>query len=83
MCKQHHIGGVNPRAKLCAHLLRLLLWFVLIAKLASSLYASLDARGLYSDGAAYLVGIYGDKWFLTFDLRTTVQIAQESILSRR
>jgi hypothetical protein len=59
-------------------MLRLLLWLVLIAKLASSVYASLDARGLYADGASYLVGIYGDKWFLTFDLRTTVQILRQA-----
>jgi hypothetical protein len=65
--------------------LLLLLWVVLIAKLASSLYASIDARGLYADGATYLVGIYGRKGFLTFDVRTTVQILRQApivLLSR-
>jgi hypothetical protein len=51
-----YIGNTHSGAKPDARLLQLTLWLVLIAKVASSLYASLDARGLYADGASYLVG---------------------------
>ena len=55
-----------------------LLSFVVAANAASSLLASLKSRGLYGDGAAYLVGIYGDQWFLLFDTRTTVQVMRQA-----
>jgi hypothetical protein len=61
-----------------ARLLLLTLWVILIAMLASSLYASVDARGLYADGVSYLVSIYSDEWFELFDTRSTVQILRQS-----
>jgi hypothetical protein len=83
--ERYHDRRIPSGVKLNDHLLQLILWFVVIAKLASSLYASIDARGLYADGASYLVGIYGDKWFLTYDVRGTVQILRQApivLLSR-
>jgi hypothetical protein len=68
-----------------ARLLWLTFWLILAANLVSSLYASLDARGLYSDGAAYLVNVFAQEWFLLFDTRTTVQILRQApivVLSR-
>jgi hypothetical protein len=68
-----------------ARSLRLTFWLILAASLASSLYASLDARGLYSDGAAYLVNLFERQWFLLFDTRTAVQILRQApivVLSR-
>jgi hypothetical protein len=73
-----HIGRTPSWAALDASLVQLVLWLVLAAKLASSLYASFDARGLYADGAAYLVAIYADHSFLMGDVRTTVQILRQA-----
>ena len=46
-----------------ARLLRVTFSLILATSLVCSLYASFDARGLYSDGAAYLVAIYERQWF--------------------
>jgi hypothetical protein len=73
-----YIGTTRPWATLDARLLPLVIWLVPTAKLASSLYASFDARGLYGDGASYLVSIYTDQWFELFDVRTTVQILRQA-----
>ena len=53
-------------------------WVSIGANLVGSAYASIQARGLYSDGAAYLVGIYQDRWFLFFDTRTVVQVLRQA-----
>jgi hypothetical protein len=53
-------------------------WLCIGANLIGSAYASIQARGLYSDGAAYLVGIYQDHWFLLFDTRTVVQVLRQA-----
>ena len=58
--------------------LRLTFWLVLTASLAANLYASFDARGLYSDAAGYLVTVYAQQWFLLFDTRTIVQILRQA-----
>jgi hypothetical protein len=82
---RYHDGRIPSAVTLNDQLLHLILWLVVIAKLASSLYASIDACGLYADGASSLVGIYGDKWFLTYDVRGTVQILRQApivLLSR-
>jgi hypothetical protein len=52
--------------------LRIMAGVVVIVNLLCSLYASLNLRGLYADGVAYLLSIYSDGWFLTFDKRTVV-----------
>jgi hypothetical protein len=54
----HALAGYN------AHLLQIIFSFILLTSLVCSLYASFDARGLYADGAAFLVAIYERKWFL-------------------
>jgi hypothetical protein len=77
----NYICGIGPDARL----LQLTVWLILAANLASSLYASFDARGLYADGAPYLVSVYAREWFLLFDARTTVQILRQApivLLSR-
>ena len=56
----------------------LILWLCICGNLVSSLFASAHARGLYSDGVAYLVGIYHDRWFLLFDKRTIVQLLRQA-----
>jgi hypothetical protein len=59
--------------------LRLLFGLVLAANLASSFYASIDARGLYHDGVAYLFRIAeSDGFVLDYDTRTTVEILQQA-----
>ena len=58
-------------------LLRLTFWLVLAANLACSLYASLDARGTYADGAALLVAIYDTKWFFLGETRTIVDMLRQ------
>jgi hypothetical protein len=65
--------------------LRIAASVVVILNLLCSLYASLNLRGLYADGVAYLLSIYSDGWFLTFDKRTVVQVLRQLpvvILSR-
>ena len=79
--ERYHDGRIPSGVKLNDQLLHLILWFVVIAKLGSSLYPSIDARGLYADGASYLGGIYGGKWFLTYDVRATVQILRQAPIS--
>ena len=68
------IGGALSCETLDARLLQLTVWLILIAQLTSSLYASINARGLYADGVFYLVRIYSDERFLLFDMRSIVQI---------
>ena len=38
--------------------LRFTLGLIVFANIACSIYASVEARGMYSDGAAYLVTVY-------------------------
>ena len=56
---RHALTASNTR------LLRVTFGLILATSLVCSLYASFffDARGLYSDGAAYLVAIYERQWF--------------------
>ena len=70
--------GKRTEASGHAWLFRLATLFVVVANVASSLFASFKARGLYGDGASYLVGIYGDQWFLLFDTRTIVQLMRQA-----
>jgi hypothetical protein len=82
--RSSYMSGIVPATQ-DARLLCLTFWLILAANLVSSLYASLDARGLYSDGAAYLVNVFARQWFLLFDTRTTVQILRQApivVLSR-
>jgi hypothetical protein len=72
------IGGALSCETLDARLLQLTVWLILIAQLTSSLYASINARGLYADGVFYLVRIYSDERFLLFDTRSTVQILRQA-----
>ena len=58
--------------------LALVFWACIGVNLFGSIFASIEARGLYSDGAAYLVGIYKDRWFLLFDTRTVVQVLRQA-----
>jgi hypothetical protein len=58
--------------------LALVFWVCIGANLVCSLYDSIEARGLYSDGVAYLVGLYKDRWFLLFDTRTVVQVLRQA-----
>jgi hypothetical protein len=58
--------------------LHVTLAFVLATTVACSFYASIDARGLYHDGVAYLVGISEREWFILFDVRTAVQILRQA-----
>jgi hypothetical protein len=68
------IGDALSCETLDARLLQLTVWLILIAQLTSSLYTSINARGLYADGVFYLVRIYSDERFLLFDMRSIVQI---------
>jgi hypothetical protein len=60
---------------------RLLFGLVVVASFVCSIYASLDARGLYHDGAAYLVRIWQRDWFSLGDVaRTSVQALRQAPL---
>src|SRR5262249_45028122 len=51
---------------------------VLTGSFATSIYASIDARGLYHDGVAYLFGVSKNLWLSTDGpARDTVQILRE------
>ena len=69
-------GDLVPETKSVA--VALTFWICIGSGFAVSLYASVQARGLYSDGVAYLVGIYQDHWFLLFDTRTIVQLLRQA-----
>jgi hypothetical protein len=59
--------------------LRLLFVLVLTTNLAGSIYASIDARGLYHDGVAYLFRIAEHDGFVLVDTaRTSVQILRQA-----
>ena len=58
--------------------LRVTFGLVLSTSIACSIFASIDARGLYHDGVAYLFGISRNVWFsLDSPARNTVQILRE------
>jgi len=58
--------------------LRLAVGLIVFANIACSTSASLDARGMYSDGAAYLVDIYKTGWFtLVSNSRATVDLLRQ------
>jgi len=61
-----------------ALILKLTFGLVLITSVACSLYASLDARGLYDDGVVYLVSICRREWFWLFDQRRVVQVLRQA-----
>ncbi|MGY8662693.1 hypothetical protein Q3C01_10025 [Bradyrhizobium sp. UFLA05-109] len=69
-----------------ARILRLTFGFVLIANLACSFYASIDARGLYHDGVYYLIKIADIKEvFVPGPARTTIEALRQTpvvLLSR-
>jgi hypothetical protein len=60
-----------------ARMLRLTFGFVLVTSLVCSLYASFNARGLYSDAAALLVVIFEGKSFFVSGTRATVEILRQ------
>ncbi len=53
-------------------------WACIGVNLFGCLYASMQARGLYADGVAYLIAIYHDRWFVLFDTRTVVQLLRQA-----
>ncbi|MGY8681592.1 hypothetical protein Q2941_27960 [Bradyrhizobium sp. UFLA05-153] len=62
-----------------ARILRLTFGFVLIANLACSLYASIDARGLYHDGVYYLIKIADIKeFFVPGPARATIEALRQT-----
>lgn len=70
-----------------SRLAQLTFGLVLATNMACSLYASIDARGLYADGAALLVVIYegNGNWLPLFGTRTTVEVLRQlpiKLLSR-
>jgi hypothetical protein len=69
-------SGATPSAS--STRIALIFWGCIGVNLIGSAYASLQGRGLYSDGVAYLVGIYHDHWFLLFDTRTVVQLLRQA-----
>jgi hypothetical protein len=59
-------------------ILKLTLGLVLITSLVCSIYASIDARGLYQDGVEHLFSICRRDGFSLFDQRKTVQILRQA-----
>jgi hypothetical protein len=75
-CVDSNCESATP--KTASRELALIFWISIATNSVASVYASIQARGLYSDGVAYLVGVYQDRWFLLFDTRTVVQLLRQA-----